>query len=86
MSLTTVLQLYMIFPVPYHWDMLCCQDYDAMVSLVEDVESVPNNKVTVTPATKQWYAFALNRRNQPGDRIKALEVIQKVPNDYLSKH
>ncbi len=49
-----------------------------MVSLVKDVESIPNNKLSVTPAIKQWYAFALNRRNQPGDRDKALEVIQQV--------
>ena len=49
-----------------------------MVSLVEDVESVPNNKLTGTANVQQWYAFALNRRNQRGDRDKALTVIQKV--------
>ena len=49
-----------------------------MVSLVQDVESIPNNKVTVTAAIKQWHAFALNRRNRPGDRDKALLVIQQV--------
>ena len=49
-----------------------------MVALVEDAESVPNNKVTVTAPIKQWHAFALNRRNKPGDRDKALQVIQQV--------
>ncbi len=49
-----------------------------MVSLVEDVESVPNNKLTGAANVQQWYAFALNRRKQTGDRDKALKVIQKV--------
>ena len=49
-----------------------------MVALVEDAESVPNNKVTVTAPIKQWHAFALNRRNKKGDRDKALQVIQQV--------
>ena len=37
------------------------QDYDGMVKLVDDLRSVPNNKVTCTLAIKQLYAFALNR-------------------------
>lgn len=32
-----------------------------MVSLVEDLEAVPNNKVTNTVAIQHLYAFALNR-------------------------
>jgi len=34
-----------------------------MVSLVEDLEAVPNNKVTNTVAIQHLYAFALNRYN-----------------------
>ena len=37
------------------------QNYDAMVSLVEDVECVPNNRVTNTVAIQHLYSFALNR-------------------------
>jgi hypothetical protein len=37
------------------------QDYDAMVSLVEDLEKIPDNKVTNTVAIQHWYSFALNR-------------------------
>ena len=54
------------------------QDYDAMVSLVEDLEAVPNNKVSTTVHIQHLYAFALNRRNKEGDRDKALTVILKV--------
>ena len=53
------------------------QDYDAMVQLVTDLDSV-NAKVTDTVAIQHLYAFALNRRNQDGDRVKALSVIHKV--------
>ncbi len=50
-----------------------------MVSLVEDVEQIPNNQVTETVAMIQHLqAFALNRRNKPGDRDKALIKIKKV--------
>lgn len=49
-----------------------------MVSLVEDMDSIPNIKVTNTVAIQHLYAFALNRRNQPGDRNKALVVLEKV--------
>ena len=32
-----------------------------MVSLVDDVNAVPNNNVKDTPAAQHLYAFALNR-------------------------
>uniref|UniRef100_L7LWF6 mitogen-activated protein kinase kinase kinase n=1 Tax=Rhipicephalus pulchellus TaxID=72859 RepID=L7LWF6_RHIPC len=54
------------------------QDYDAMVKLVNDLQTVPNVKFTSTPAIQHQYAFALNRRNQPGDRERALEVIMSA--------
>ncbi|XP_052245245.1 mitogen-activated protein kinase kinase kinase 15-like isoform X3 [Dreissena polymorpha] len=54
------------------------QDYNAMVKLVEDLEVIPNNKITSTVAVQYHYSFALNRRNKNGDRDKALQVILKV--------
>lgn len=49
-----------------------------MVRLVEDLENLPNNKITSTGVVQNLYAFALNRRNKNGDRDKALQVILKV--------
>jgi len=49
-----------------------------MVSLVEDMDSVPNLRVTNTIGIQNLYAFALNRRNAAGDRDKAITVIHKV--------
>jgi mitogen-activated protein kinase kinase kinase 5 len=54
------------------------QDYDAMVSLVQDLTSLPNNKITNSVGIRHLYAFALNRRNRKGDRDKALDVILEV--------
>ncbi|XP_050393455.1 mitogen-activated protein kinase kinase kinase 15 isoform X3 [Patella vulgata] len=54
------------------------QDYDNMVKLIKDLEQIPNSKISSTIAILQLYAFALNRRNQNGDRDKALEVISKA--------
>ncbi|XP_050428369.1 mitogen-activated protein kinase kinase kinase 15 isoform X3 [Adelges cooleyi] len=53
------------------------QDYDAMVHLVEDIQTIPNKKNYIqTPVLRFLYPFALNRRNKPGDREKALQVIE----------
>jgi len=61
---------------------LSVQDYDSMVSLVEDMDAVPNLRVTNTVGIQNLYAFALNRRNSSGDRDKALSVIHKVLSFY----
>lgn len=49
-----------------------------MVNLVEDLDMIPNLKISCTVAIQNLYAFALNRRNKNGDRAKALDVILKV--------
>nr|XP_037281029.1 mitogen-activated protein kinase kinase kinase 15-like isoform X1 [Rhipicephalus microplus] len=54
------------------------QDYDAMVKLVDDLKAVPNLKFLSSAAIQHAYAFALNRRNRPGDRELALEVIKSA--------
>jgi mitogen-activated protein kinase kinase kinase 5 len=51
------------------------QDYDAMVQMIDDLESLPSSTFTYTPPIRHLYAFALNRRKRPGDREKALQVI-----------
>uniref|UniRef100_A0A8C5LXR8 mitogen-activated protein kinase kinase kinase n=1 Tax=Leptobrachium leishanense TaxID=445787 RepID=A0A8C5LXR8_9ANUR len=54
------------------------QDYDAMVRLVETLEMLPTCDLADQHNIKFHYAFALNRRNNPGDREKALNVMLQV--------
>ncbi|XP_064617996.1 mitogen-activated protein kinase kinase kinase 15-like isoform X2 [Liolophura sinensis] len=54
------------------------QDYNAMVTLVEELAKIPNNKVADLVTIQHLYAFALNRRNNGGDRDKALAVILRA--------
>jgi mitogen-activated protein kinase kinase kinase 5 len=54
------------------------QDYNSMVQMINDLESLPNSSFTYTPAIRHLYAFALNRRREPGDRNKALAVIRSA--------
>uniref|UniRef100_A0A8C6TQH3 Mitogen-activated protein kinase kinase kinase 5 n=1 Tax=Neogobius melanostomus TaxID=47308 RepID=A0A8C6TQH3_9GOBI len=51
------------------------QDYESIVKLVETLEKLPTFDPMVHPHVKFHYAFALNRRNLPGDRQKALDIM-----------
>ncbi|KAL7887251.1 hypothetical protein AOLI_G00049720 [Acnodon oligacanthus] len=51
------------------------QDYKSIINLVETLNNLPMCMVTAQPNIKFQYIFALNRRNRPGDRPKALSVI-----------
>ncbi|XP_054476974.1 mitogen-activated protein kinase kinase kinase 5 [Anoplopoma fimbria] len=64
------------------------QDYDAIIKLVETLNELPMCLVAKHQNIKFNYIFALNRRNKPGDRPKALQAILpivesgvKVPSD-----
>ncbi|XP_077101001.1 mitogen-activated protein kinase kinase kinase 15 isoform X1 [Siphateles boraxobius] len=54
------------------------QDYDAMVKLVQTIEMLPTCDLAIQPMIQFHYAFALNRRNSPGDREQALRVMLQV--------
>ncbi|XP_074987873.1 mitogen-activated protein kinase kinase kinase 15 isoform X4 [Caretta caretta] len=54
------------------------QNYDAMVKLVETLEMLPTCDLADQHNIKFHYAFALNRRNNIGDRGKALQVMLQV--------
>ncbi|XP_019746267.1 mitogen-activated protein kinase kinase kinase 5 isoform X2 [Hippocampus comes] len=51
------------------------QDYESVVKLVETLGKLPTFDLVAHPHVKFHYAFALNRRNQPGDRQKALDIM-----------
>ncbi|XP_061560250.1 mitogen-activated protein kinase kinase kinase 5 isoform X1 [Phycodurus eques] len=51
------------------------QDYESVVKLVQTLEKLPTFDLVAHPHVKFHYAFALNRRNQPGDRQKALDIM-----------
>uniref|UniRef100_A0AAX7UTB8 mitogen-activated protein kinase kinase kinase n=1 Tax=Astatotilapia calliptera TaxID=8154 RepID=A0AAX7UTB8_ASTCA len=54
------------------------QDYDAMIKLVETLDNLPMCQVAKHQNIKFHYIFALNRRNQSGDREKALKEILPI--------
>uniref|UniRef100_UPI003AAD996C mitogen-activated protein kinase kinase kinase 5 n=1 Tax=Centroberyx gerrardi TaxID=166262 RepID=UPI003AAD996C len=54
------------------------QDYDAIIKLVQTLNNLPMCLVAAHQNIKFHYIFALNRRNRPGDRPKALELILPI--------
>uniref|UniRef100_A0A8B9JW54 mitogen-activated protein kinase kinase kinase n=1 Tax=Astyanax mexicanus TaxID=7994 RepID=A0A8B9JW54_ASTMX len=54
------------------------QDYESIINLVETLNNLPMCMVAAQPNIKFQYIFALNRRNHPGDRAKALSAILPV--------
>ncbi|XP_053736714.1 mitogen-activated protein kinase kinase kinase 5 [Synchiropus splendidus] len=54
------------------------QDYDSMIKLVETLNELPMCLVARHQNIKFHYIFALNRRNHPGDRAKALKEILPI--------
>uniref|UniRef100_A0A665WL70 mitogen-activated protein kinase kinase kinase n=1 Tax=Echeneis naucrates TaxID=173247 RepID=A0A665WL70_ECHNA len=57
------------------------QDYESIVKLVETLEKLPTFDPMAHPHVKFHYAFALNRRNLPGDRQKALGIMLPLVED-----
>ncbi|XP_006155382.1 mitogen-activated protein kinase kinase kinase 6, partial [Tupaia chinensis] len=51
------------------------QDYSAIIQLVETLQALPTCDVKEQHSVCFHYTFALNRRNRPGDREKALAVL-----------
>ncbi|XP_060480914.2 mitogen-activated protein kinase kinase kinase 6 isoform X1 [Panthera onca] len=51
------------------------QDYSAIIELVETLKALPTCDVAQQHNVCFHYTFALNRRNRPGDREKALAVL-----------
>ncbi|KAF6109995.1 mitogen-activated protein kinase kinase kinase 6 [Phyllostomus discolor] len=54
------------------------QDYSAIIELVETLQALPTCDVAEQHNVRFHYTFALNRRNRPGDREKALAVLLPV--------
>ncbi|XP_066495076.1 mitogen-activated protein kinase kinase kinase 6 isoform X2 [Tiliqua scincoides] len=51
------------------------QDFDAIITLVDTLQALPTCNIAEQHNICFHYAFALDRRNQPGDRKKALSVL-----------
>ncbi|GMR39241.1 hypothetical protein PMAYCL1PPCAC_09436, partial [Pristionchus mayeri] len=61
-----------------HALMMCYRDnqnYDGMICLVEDLARIQDCSIILQQVVRFLYAFALNRRNKPGDKNKALEAV-----------
>ncbi|KHN79208.1 Mitogen-activated protein kinase kinase kinase 15 [Toxocara canis] len=57
------------------------QNYDAMISLIDDLSRIENCCIVNAQAVRFLYAFALNRRNKEGDRDRALETVLQIISD-----
>ncbi|PAV58704.1 hypothetical protein WR25_03999 [Diploscapter pachys] len=58
------------------------QNYGGMISLIDDLSRIQDCTIVEAHAIKYQYAFALNRRNGPGDRQRALKTVL----DLISKN
>ncbi|VDN02245.1 unnamed protein product [Thelazia callipaeda] len=54
------------------------QNYDAIISLYDDLSRIENCSIVNAQAIRFLYAFALNRRNNEGDRDRALQTVLQV--------
>ncbi|CAH8627308.1 unnamed protein product [Heterobilharzia americana] len=56
-----------------------CEDFDAMVTLIEEIKALKLNQDILNVCMIQYlYAFALHRRNKNGDRDAALAVTEEL--------
>ncbi|CAH8564084.1 unnamed protein product [Schistosoma turkestanicum] len=56
-----------------------CEDFDAMVTLIEEIKALKLNQDILNVCMIQYlYAFALHRRNKNGDRDAALAVTEQI--------
>ncbi|KAH8867280.1 Mitogen-activated protein kinase kinase kinase 15 [Schistosoma japonicum] len=56
-----------------------CEDFDAMVTLIEEIRALKLNQDILNVCMIQYlYAFALHRRNKSGDRDAALAVTKEI--------
>ncbi|CAH8678904.1 unnamed protein product [Schistosoma rodhaini] len=56
-----------------------CEDFDAMVTLIEEIKALKLNQDILNVCMIQYlYAFALHRRNKNGDRDAALAVTEEI--------
>ena len=51
--------------------------------MVELAESIPDHEEIQKGSVQYHYAFALNRRNKKGDRVKAVGILEKVSCDFM---
>ena len=58
--------------------LLTYRDIQAYGLMVDLVEKLPSHEQVMKAPIQLQYAFALNRRNQPGDRDRALNILEKV--------
>lgn len=54
------------------------QNYDAMISLIDELSRIKNTNVVDITHIRYLYAFALTRRNQKGDHEKALRTVEEI--------
>ncbi|XP_056330985.1 mitogen-activated protein kinase kinase kinase 5 [Danio aesculapii] len=53
-------------------------DYDSIINLVETLNNLPMCMLPAHQNIKFQFIFALNRRNHPGDRVRALKLILPI--------